>query len=614
MWEKLSKLNAYLNKRENGAIYLFGASVTGKKALDIMTHKYNLQVTAFIDNNPEKQGQNFEDIEVISIEKLKEIIHENDIVIITSGSGRASQIKEQLVENNIKNYFKFDESFFHYAYQYEELKNVTSKPSWEKAVQWLLNHITKEGGIAYGVVEKRPYPEVTGYLIPTLLKYGYQEEAQNAVKWLISIQQEDGGFRGISGEREYIFDTAQILRGFYAFLQYGQGLENNIVLTAIRKACEYLYNSMIKDGEKGYQLEYEKDEYIPETILLYTLTPLKKAAIYLERKDYLVAVDNTLDFYLQQERLLDKKDLTHFTAYQIEALIDLGKQELVKDSLNYYKKELETKGYIPAKEGGEWTCIPGMAQLAKCWYKLGENEPADQIMDWLETNQLESGGFFGSDGEGAAYFPHEELSWVVKYYLDANYLRIHRHFNAVANDSVVYPEEIDLEDARYQFISDYVKNGMHIAEIGCGKGRFLKGLQKQFNELTLAGVDIAEEMLAYVPGAIEKVVGRLENIPLEDRTYDIVFSVEAIEHSINKEKAIQEMARILKTNGRLLIVDKNKQHWGRLNCPAWESWLDINEIEQAMKRFCVEVEHKILHMKGHEKEDDYMVGWIGKKA
>lgn len=612
MWEKLSKLHTCLNGKNNGSVYLFGASVTGNHVLDIMSKKYNANVKAFIDNDTAKQGTTFQDIEVISIDKLKELIDENDVVIIASGKGRTNQIEEQLVENQIENYFKFDENFFDYAYQYDKSVIESSKPAWEKSIQWLLNHVTKEGGIAYGAIEKNPYPEVTGYIVPTLFQYGYETEAKNAVEWLISIQQEDGGFRGLSGESEYIFDTAQILRGFNSFLQ--QGMSHNRILAAIEKACEYLYKGMLDNGKKGYQLEYENDNYIPETILLYTLQSFKEAAEFLRREDYLLALDNALEFYLKQERILDKNDLTHFTAYQIEALIDMSKEEFVAEILEYYKEQLYTKGYIPAKEGVDWICTPGMAQLAKCWYKLGENEPADHVMEWLERNQLETGGFLGSYGKGAEYFPQEELSWAVKYYLDANDLRIKEHFNATAKDSLVYPEEIEIDDARFLFISNKVTSGMNIAEIGCGKGRFLKGLQKQHKELNLTGVDISEEMLSFMPDTMESVIGRLESIPLKEESYDLVFSVEAIEHSVNKEKAIEEMSRILKTGGTLLIIDKNKEHWGRLTCPSWESWLDINEIEQAMKKYCVDVEHKKLHMNGHEKGDDYMIGWAGTKA
>ena len=76
-------------------------------------------------------------------------------------------------------------------------------------------------------------------------------------------------------------------------------------------------------------------------------------------------------------------------------------------------------GSIPAYPGATWVCSTGMAQLAIAWYMLGDREPADKAMNYLVRLQNPSGGFYGGYGRKAQYFPQEEISWAVKYFIDA---------------------------------------------------------------------------------------------------------------------------------------------------------------------------------------------------
>jgi malonyl-CoA O-methyltransferase len=60
-----------------------------------------------------------------------------------------------------------------------------------------------------------------------------------------------------------------------------------------------------------------------------------------------------------------------------------------------------------------------MAQNAIVWYTLGDTTRANRAMAYLETIQNKSGGFYGSYGKGAKYIAGGEISWGVKYFLDA---------------------------------------------------------------------------------------------------------------------------------------------------------------------------------------------------
>ena len=68
-----------------------------------------------------------------------------------------------------------------------------------------------------------PYPETTGYTIPTLIAASIHlniaaplECAERAADWLLSIQREDGGWQGgrVGEDRpSIVFNTAQVIRG-----------------------------------------------------------------------------------------------------------------------------------------------------------------------------------------------------------------------------------------------------------------------------------------------------------------------------------------------------------------------------------------------------------------
>jgi malonyl-CoA O-methyltransferase len=80
-------------------------------------------------------------------------------------------------------------------------------------------------------------------------------------------------------------------------------------------------------------------------------------------------------------------------------------------------------GSIPAYPDVDWICSTGIAQYAIVWYTLGKKSLADRALRCLEKIQNPSGGFYGSYGKGAKYISGAEISWAVKYFLDAHLLK-----------------------------------------------------------------------------------------------------------------------------------------------------------------------------------------------
>lgn len=108
---------------------------------------------------------------------------------------------------------------------------------------------------------------------------------------------------------------------------------------------------------------------------------------------------------------------------------------------------------------------------------------------------------------------------------------------------------------------DIQKSDM-VADLGAGNGYFTLPLAKQTNE-TVYAVDIEPRMLDLLKERADKeklqniqyIESNLENIQLKDNSVDKAVIAFVMHEIPNMEKAISEFKRILKLDGRLVIVE-----------------------------------------------------------
>ena len=96
-------------------------------------------------------------------------------------------------------------------------------------------------------------------------------------------------------------------------------------------------------------------------------------------------------------------------------------------------------------------------------------------------------------------------------------------------------------------------------EVGCGMGYFSNLATKAGAKVT--GVDVGPKLIAICKSKNKKakfMVASASSLPFKDSSFDILLSTEVIEHVENQNKAIKEMARVLKRNGILVITTPNK--------------------------------------------------------
>lgn len=291
------------------------------------------------------------------------------------------------------------------------------KPATERAMDWFKANMVQDKGIIVHTKQPVPYPEVTGYFIPTLYQWGEPELARTCTRWLLSIQLPDGAFPAPDGV-PYTFDTGQIMRGLIAALDDIEGVEQ-----PLRKACDWMLTQVEASGRLTTPSTELWTGIASDLIHTYTLPPLRAAGKRLGVKEYSDAADFVLAYYKRQEELVPFNRLSHFHAYAMEALCELGELELAAQGMADVARVQRGDGAIPAYHNVEWVCSTGMAQYAIVWYTLGERARADRALRYLEKIQNKSGGFFGSYGKGAQYIAGGEISWAVKYFLDAHRLK-----------------------------------------------------------------------------------------------------------------------------------------------------------------------------------------------
>lgn len=290
--------------------------------------------------------------------------------------------------------------------------------SYQRALDWFKQHLIPGQGIILHTQQPVPYPEVTGYFIPTLYNWEEQDLARECTRWLLSIQLKDGSFPAPDGV-PYTFDTGQIMRGLCAALGDVDGAE-----PALRRACDWVVAQIDKNGRLTTPSTALWTDIANDLIHTYVLPPLVQAGKLLGVKEYVEAAVFTLSYYKKQEDLLPFNRLSHFHAYAMEALCELGELELAARGMADVERCQRRNGSVPAYPNVEWICSTGIAQYAIVWYALERPKQAERAIRYLEKIQNESGGFYGSYGRGANYMPRAEISWAVKYFLDAYHLKL----------------------------------------------------------------------------------------------------------------------------------------------------------------------------------------------
>lgn len=145
-----------------------------------------------------------------------------------------------------------------------------------------------------------------------------------------------------------------------------------------------------------------------------------------------------------------------------------------------------------------------------------------------------------------------------------------------------------------------------IVDIGCGTGCALRHASDQVTKVSLIGID---PVLRMIEMAQEKTAGHLaanrvfyhqgsaEILPIEDASVDVVLAFDSYDHWQDQPKGLVEVRRVLKYNGRFVVVKDGGLPNG-------------NDAKKEFIAGLIEAGFKVVKEKNIQEDDVIFTQWI----
>jgi len=347
------------------------------------------------------------------------------------------------------------------------------------AADWLLRSqdATPDDGASLGYFPcdgiykgwRPSYPETTGYIITTLLRFARQfedtqarEAAIKMAKWEITVQMPTGAVQGgpvsASGKQTpAAFNTGMVLDGWCS--AYEESADKDF-LDAGRKAADFL----VKDLDEAYYFKTNGEYVSAGEIKTYTCLcawALYRFGILVGESQYSETAIRVIEAAIKQQEsngwfahnCLTRSDapLTHTHGYALQGILEVGLLAEREDFLEAARRGIDSilpkiapNGYLPGRFYSDWepasfsSCLTGSAQIAIVCFRLAEHSHnplykkcANQLVDFLKSLQSLDPQLPGIQGALGGAFPllGEYMrsgypNWATKYFLDALMLQM----------------------------------------------------------------------------------------------------------------------------------------------------------------------------------------------
>ena len=133
---------------------------------------------------------------------------------------------------------------------------------------------------------------------------------------------------------------------------------------------------------------------------------------------------------------------------------------------------------------------------------------------------------------------------------------------------------------------------LEVLDAGCGMGGTLVYLAKKYPNIHFTGVTISPNEInlakklknVYNVDNIEFLVGNYADIDVDDKYFDGVFALDSMCYSEDKHDFVNEMRRVLKSNGRFFVLDgfRSKKPLGFFTEKIYKSYLKNLSLNDLM--------------------------------
>jgi uncharacterized protein YyaL (SSP411 family) len=301
------------------------------------------------------------------------------------------------------------------------------------------------------------YPETTGYIIPTFLRYFHltgkniwQDRAIRMANWLLLLQLSNGSFPHKSDlVTPTVFDTGQVILGLISIFRI---TNSDKYLDSSVRAARWLLSIQEPTGE-WLRYSYGGIGHAYHTRVSWALLE-----VYQEVNDneLLSGAIKNLEWAMCQQLengwllnntfAINELPSLHTIAYATRGLLEAGR---ILDQPRYIRSATKTADALLKKQRDDgalpgeydydwsptvsWSCLTGNAQTSIIWlklYMLFVNdiylEAARKINVFLKKTQNVSsnnsgvkGGIKGSHPIQGGYIPFAYPNWATKFFMDA---------------------------------------------------------------------------------------------------------------------------------------------------------------------------------------------------
>ncbi len=352
---------------------------------------------------------------------------------------------------------------------------LTLMESLHGTLQWVMRAQdgTPDDGVSYGYTLHSgwsvSYPETTGYILQTFLKYyelfGGEEvlsRARRMAQWEVHIQMANGATPGNFGSQRVVpvaFNTGQVLLGWAEYLR--RFPEDAKVRDAAAKAGRWLIECMGSKPwfEGGVSPHAEHGNLSHNSMVSWGLAELGDVlgderfsrAARTSAVHYATLVDQRQWLYQCGFSSADSAfPLTHTLGYAMQGFIETGR--ITRDDalvargqavLDAARQVIDpVTGFLPGRVhpgwsgGARWTCLTGSAQFASCFLRLVQmgRAKADyvdlavnlvghvvrtQLPDAYGRPELAWGVRGSYPFSASGYEPLAQPNWAAKFLIDA---------------------------------------------------------------------------------------------------------------------------------------------------------------------------------------------------
>ncbi len=343
----------------------------------------------------------------------------------------------------------------------QKTAGLNSNIGWLKHSQ---DQMVDDGFGTYRMIEgwTSSYPETSGYIIPTLIKYGIQYKDEDAINraikaadWLISIQKPSGGWQSLYIEHdrpEVVFNTGQVIRGMIA--AYQQTKDEKYLNSAV-KAADWLCGIQ---NEKGY---WEQHVFmgVARVYDSYVVAPMLELYQITKNETYKKAAEKSINWIISEKQKPNgwfadcdntikhnDRPILHTISYTIDGMLDCGLLLQNEQYITAAQKaadvllgKFEKRSYLFGRYDKNWNgkesmITTGCAQIAIVWQKLYQHTNEKKylyaaqkmnsiLLELIDRGDKETtntkGALFGSFPLWGKYEKFANPNWATKYLADS---------------------------------------------------------------------------------------------------------------------------------------------------------------------------------------------------